>query len=169
MSFWNKVAEELKRAAQGGWEAVRDGAKLAVEKSEEMAKIGKLRYRIYTNHKQAEKLFNELGGIVYEMAKPPYENPLSRPEVTRLVEEIRKVEEEIALLEEEIEAIRKGSQIEEEEEAKAPEPATTEAKAEGEPQPAPPQPEKAEDAAEKAQPAEQGQAQPAETKEPEQK
>ncbi len=108
MSFWDKVTEELKRAAHGGWEAVRGGAKLAVEKSEEMARIGKVRYRIYTNHKQAEKLFNELGGMVYETAKPPYENPLSRPEITRLVEEIRKIEDEIAQLEEEIENIRKG-------------------------------------------------------------
>ena len=116
MSFWDKVTEELKKAAQGGWEAVRGGAKLAVEKSEEMAKIGKLRYRIYTNHKQAEKLFNELGGMVYEMAKPPYENPLSRPEVTRLIEEIRKIETEIARLEEEIEKIRKGGPEEKKEE-----------------------------------------------------
>ncbi len=121
MSFWDKVTEELKKAAQGGWEAVRGGAKLAVEKSEEMAKIGKLRYRIYTNHKQAEKLFNELGGMVYEMAKPPYENPLSRPEVTRLIEEIRKVEDEIARLEEEIENIRRGgAEAKEEKEAEKP-------------------------------------------------
>ncbi len=124
MSFWDKVTEELKRAAQGGWEAVRGGAKLAVEKSEEMAKIGKLRYRIYTNHKQAEKLFNELGGMVYETAKPPYENPLSRPEITRLVEEIRKIEDEIAQLEEEIENIRKGGV--EEKETEEPEKAAPE-------------------------------------------
>ncbi|GEM_PF-1291749 len=107
MAFWDRVREELKKAAHEGWEAVKGGAKVAAEKSEEVAKTSKLRYKAYTTHKKAEKLFTELGGIVYDLAKPPYENPLSKPEVMKLVEDIKKVEEETAKIEEEIERVKK--------------------------------------------------------------
>ncbi|MBI5345121.1 MAG: hypothetical protein HZB83_07280 [Deltaproteobacteria bacterium] len=77
MGFWNNVNDELKKAVEEGWTAVKEGAK-----------IGKMRLQIYSLHKKAEGLFAEIGGTVYDMAKPPYENPLSRPEVLRLIEEI---------------------------------------------------------------------------------
>ncbi|HLC18890.1 MAG TPA: hypothetical protein VJM57_07755 [Thermodesulfobacteriota bacterium] len=96
MSFWENVNEELKRAAKEGWEAVKDSAK-----------IGKNRYKVHTLHKKAEKLFAEIGGIVYDMAKPPYENPLSRPAVLKLIEDIKKIEQESTALEEEIAKTRK--------------------------------------------------------------
>lgn len=107
VSFWVKVREDLKKAAQEGWAAVKDGAKIAAEKSEEVARVGKFRYQAYTSHRQAEKLFTELGGTVYDLAKPPYENPLSNSEVMKLVEDIRKVEEESAELEKKIEEVKK--------------------------------------------------------------
>ncbi len=107
MAFWERVKEELTKAAQEGWGAVKEGAKIAAEKSEEMAKVGKLRYRTHTLNKQAEKLFADLGGHVYEMAKPPYENPLSNAEVMKLVEEIKKVEEEKAHVEKDVEEAKK--------------------------------------------------------------
>jgi hypothetical protein len=103
MAFWDRVKDELRKAAQEGWGAVKEGAKIAAEKSEEVAKVGKLRYRTHTLNKQAEKLFADLGGQVYEMAKPPYENPLSNAEVTKIVE----VEEEKAGVEAEIEQAKK--------------------------------------------------------------
>ncbi len=92
MSFWESVNTELKKAAGTGWSAVRDSAK-----------IGKIRYKKHNLHKDAGKLFAELGGVVYDMAKPPYdENPLSRSEVLKLIEDIKKVEDESSALEDEI-------------------------------------------------------------------
>lgn len=96
MGFWNNVNDELKKAVEEGWTAVRDGAK-----------IGKLRLQLYSLHKKAEGLFAEMGGIVYDMARPPYENPLSRPEVLKLIEDIKKIEEEALRVEEEVKQVRK--------------------------------------------------------------
>ncbi|MBI5599331.1 MAG: hypothetical protein HY890_06275 [Deltaproteobacteria bacterium] len=106
-TFWSRVKEDLKKAAQEGWDVVKEGAKVTAEKSEAVAKVVKLRYDVHKCHKRAEKLFCDLGGAVYDMAKPPYENPLSKPDVTRLVEEIKGIEAEAAKLKAEIEAIRK--------------------------------------------------------------
>ena len=107
MAFWDKVSGELKKAAKEGWSAVKEGARVASEKGEEVAKVGKLRYKAYTTNKDAEKLFTELGGAVYDLAKPPYENPLSNDEVMRLVDEIKKIEAETARVETEMEEARK--------------------------------------------------------------
>lgn len=100
MGFWQSVNEELKKAVEEGWTVVK-----------ESARIGKLRLRIHNLHRRAEKLFAEIGGIVYDMASPPWENPLSRPEVLKLVEEIKKIEEEASALEEEIAKIRKKEKV----------------------------------------------------------
>ena len=105
MAFWDKVSSELKKAAHEGWAAVKEGAKLAGTKGEEVAKHGRFRYRAYTTHKEAESLFTELGGAVYDMARPPYENPLSNPAVMRLIERIKKIEAETASLEQKIEGL----------------------------------------------------------------
>lgn len=95
MSFWEKVNNELKRAVEEGWSVLKD-----------TARIGKLRYNKYTLTRKADKCFSKIGGIVYEMAKPPWENPLSRPEVLKLVEEIKKLESEMTALEEEIDRVK---------------------------------------------------------------
>lgn len=95
MGFWEKVNTELKKAVEEGWTAVKGSAR-----------IGKLKYNKNALNRKAEKCFAEIGGIVYDMAKPPWENPLSRPDVLKLIEEIKKVESEIADLEEEIEKAR---------------------------------------------------------------
>ncbi|MEK7679662.1 MAG: hypothetical protein AAB356_05675 [Deltaproteobacteria bacterium] len=98
MGFWDYVNDEMKKAVGQGISAVKEGAKL-----------GRLKLRVHTLHKKAEGLFAELGGIVYDMARPPLENPLSRPEVIRLVAEIKKIEKEAALLEEEMKKARGGA------------------------------------------------------------
>lgn len=94
--FWSSVNTELKKAVEESWSAFK-----------ESARIGKLRYRIHTLHKKAEKHFAEIGGMVYDMAKPPWENPLSRPEVLKIINEIKKIESETSALEEEIEKLKK--------------------------------------------------------------
>ncbi len=87
MAFWESVNKELKKA---------------VGEVSTVAKTGKQRLKVHNLHKQAEKIFTDLGGLVYDMAKPPYKNPLEDPVAMRLVEEIRKLEEEAALIEETI-------------------------------------------------------------------
>lgn len=96
MGFWDKVNDEFKKAVEEGWDAVREGAK-----------IGKLKYRKHTLHKSAEKRFAEIGGIVYDLARSPSDNPIARPDVLKLIEEIKRLEAETEALDREIEATRK--------------------------------------------------------------
>ncbi|MFQ5735656.1 MAG: hypothetical protein ACE5GY_02205 [Thermodesulfobacteriota bacterium] len=99
MGFWDNVNEELKKAVGEGWTAVRDNAR-----------IGKLRLRISSLHKKADKHFSEIGGKVYEMygeageVKP---NPLESAGIIQLVEEINVIEAEVREIEAEIAAIRR--------------------------------------------------------------
>ncbi len=109
MAFWDRVSAELIKAAAEGWEAVKAGTKVAAEKSEEVAKTGKLRYKSHTVHKKADKLFGQLGGIVYDMAEPPFENPLLRADVQRLLEDIKQVEQEATSIDEEVERVKKSA------------------------------------------------------------
>ncbi len=106
MSFWERMRDELKRAMEEGWLVVKEGAKVAAVKTEDMAKIGKLRYQVYGLNRKAEKHLTEIGGRVYDMAKPPWENPLSDQEILRLVEEVKKVEEDIKRIEAEISRLK---------------------------------------------------------------
>ncbi len=95
MGFWDNVNDEMKKAVGQGISAVKEGAKL-----------GRLKLRVHALHKKAEGLFAELGGMVYDMADPPWENPLSRPEVLKAVAELKKLEQEAASLEEELKKAR---------------------------------------------------------------
>lgn len=100
MGFWDKVNDEFKKAVEEGWEAVREGAK-----------IGKLKYRRHTLHKSAEKRFAEIGGIVYDMTKSPGDNPLARPDVLKLLDDIKKLEAETEAVDREIEATKKKEKV----------------------------------------------------------
>lgn len=95
MGFWEHVNQELKRAMEEGWSAVKENAK-----------VGKLRLNIHNLHKEAEGHFKSVGGIVYEMAYDPSENPLHKPEVQRHIGEIRRIEADTERLEEEIRKLR---------------------------------------------------------------
>jgi hypothetical protein len=91
MGFWEHVNQELKRAVEEGWTAVK-----------ESARIGKLRLNIHNLHKDAERHFKDIGGIVYEMAVDPSENPLHKPEVQRHIGEIKRIETQAEALEAQI-------------------------------------------------------------------
>ncbi len=95
MAFWESVNTGLKKAVDEGWTAVRDSAR-----------IGKSRYKLHSLHKQAEALFAEIGGIVYDMADSKGDNPLSRPEVRDLIDDIKRVEALSSEIEHEIEMTR---------------------------------------------------------------
>lgn len=95
MGFWDHVNDELKKAVEEGWSAVKEGAR-----------TGKLKLRIHNLHRDAERRFKEMGGIVYEASATPAENPLERADIQRLVGEIKNIERETAELEEEIARLR---------------------------------------------------------------
>jgi hypothetical protein len=109
MAFWERVREDLKKAAKEGWEVAKGGVKVAAEKGKEISKIEKLRLRAFAAHRRAEKLIYEFGGAVYEMAKPPYENPFSDPKIKAMAEEIKKLEGEVMAVDAEIKAIKEES------------------------------------------------------------
>jgi len=90
MGFWDNVNDELKKAMGEGWSAVKENAK-----------IGKLRLKISSLHRKAEKNFSEIGGKVYEMANRTGEtgNPLESKDITQLIEEIRATEAEVSEIE----------------------------------------------------------------------
>ncbi len=81
MGFWENVNDELKKAVEEGWTVVK-----------ESAKTGKLRISIHNLNKRIEKHLAEIGGIVYDSSKLPWENPLSNPEVLKVIEAIKKIE-----------------------------------------------------------------------------
>lgn len=95
MGFWDHVNQELKRAVEEGWTAVK-----------ESARIGKLRLGIHNLHKDAERHFKDIGGIVYELSIDPSENPLHKPEVQRHIGEIKRIQTQTEALEKEIEKLK---------------------------------------------------------------
>jgi hydroxymethylpyrimidine pyrophosphatase-like HAD family hydrolase len=105
--FWNTVKTDLKKAVEEGWIVVKDGAKHAAERSEEVAKTGKLKYKAHVLHKDAEKLFADLGGVIYDLSNgKSKKNPLQNREVSRLVEEIRQLENNASVMEDDITNIK---------------------------------------------------------------
>jgi len=97
MSFWEDVNTGIKHAVAEGWHVLKDSAR-----------VGHLRYDRYMLHRKAERFFAELGGRVFEAASASTDNPLVRPEVERLIDEIRGVETEISFVNEEILKVRAG-------------------------------------------------------------
>lgn len=91
MGFWDRVNDEMKKAAVEGWEAFK-----------ESARVGMLRYQTYLLHKKADRLFARIGGLTYEMSKTPDSNPLKKPEILSIVAEIAGIETEAAGLDAEI-------------------------------------------------------------------
>ena len=101
MSFWDEVRKGLEEGAQ----ALKKGAEVVAEKTEEAAKTAKLRYNIYTVRQGIKKSFTELGAHVFELAestKPPI---WKDEEVLSFVADIREGRSKIEELEAEIEAV----------------------------------------------------------------
>ena len=57
MSFWDEVKKGLEEGAQ----ALKKGAEVVAEKTEDTAKTARLRYSIYTVRQSIRKAFTELG------------------------------------------------------------------------------------------------------------
>lgn len=95
MSFLDSVNEELRKAVEEGWTALK-----------ESAQSGKLRLKLHNLNREAEKRLREIGGIVYEAEKRLEEDPLKRPEVQRLIAEVKQIEAETEVLREELEKVK---------------------------------------------------------------
>jgi hypothetical protein len=101
MSFWDEVRKGLEEGAQ----ALKKGAEAVAEKTEEAAKIAKLRYSIYTVRQGIKKDFTELGAHVFELAEQGKDPVWKDEEVLSLVEQVRDARVKIGELEKEIEAV----------------------------------------------------------------
>lgn len=95
MNFLDSVNEELKKAVEEGWAALK-----------ESAQSGRLRLKLHNLNREAEKRFREIGGIVYESERLHREDPLKSPELQRLVGEIRQIEAETEALREELKKLK---------------------------------------------------------------
>jgi hypothetical protein len=101
MSFWDEVRKGLEEGAQ----ALRKGAEVVAEKTEEAAKIAKLRYSIYTVRQGIKKDFTELGAHVFELAEQGKAPVWKDEQVLSIIEQVRDARAKIGGLEEEIEAV----------------------------------------------------------------
>jgi hypothetical protein len=101
MSFWDEVRKGLEEGAQ----ALKKGAEVVAEKTEEAAKIAKLRYNIYSVRQGIKKDFTELGAHVFELAEQG-EAPVWKDEqVLSLIKQVRDARVTIGELEKEVEAV----------------------------------------------------------------
>lgn len=127
MSFWDEVRKGLEEGAQ----ALKKGAEVVAEKTEEAAKIAKLRYSIYTVRQGIKKDFTELGAHVFELAEQGMAPVWKDENVLSIIEQVRDARAKIGDLEEEVEAVSarieetpvpEESEDSEESESPAPEP-----------------------------------------------
>lgn len=101
MSFWDEVKKGLEEGAQ----ALKKGAEVVAEKTEDAAKIARLRYSIYTVRQSIRKAFTELGAHVFELAEQGKPSVWEDEAVLSYLQDVRDGREKIAALEDEIRAI----------------------------------------------------------------
>lgn len=102
MSLWDKV----KIGLEEGVMAVKDGATIIAIKTEEMARIAKMKYDIYTLNRKIEKSFTEIGARVYDLAQEEPVEIFDDDQVKKYIEDIKKYEKEIKEIETSIENIK---------------------------------------------------------------
>jgi len=101
MSFW----EEVRKGLEEGAHALKKGAEVVAEKTEETAKIAKLRYDIHLQRQSIKRTFTELGGHVFELAEHGSATVWDDEEVTTYIAAVRDARERIKKLEIEIAAV----------------------------------------------------------------
>ena len=86
------------------WEKVKKGFILAVERTDELTKIGKLKLDIAGIHRKIKQHFEELGGRVYELTKTgKRKKPVIDDEnVLELIKRIKCLEKELTEEEKEL-------------------------------------------------------------------
>ena len=98
MSFW----EEVRKGLEEGAHALKKGAEVVAEKTEETAKIAKLRYEVHLQRQNIKRTFTELGGHIFELAEQGGTAVWDDEEVTIFIAAIRDARERIKQLEKEI-------------------------------------------------------------------
>lgn len=101
MSFWDEVRKGLEEGAQ----ALKKGAEVVAEKTEEAAKVAKLRYDIHAQRQSIKKTFTELGGHVFELAEQGHATVWGDEQVSAHLAAIREARQKISELEKEMAAV----------------------------------------------------------------
>ena len=115
--FWKKVREAVQGAAEDGAEALKEGAAAVADRAPKMAsavagksrdalRIADLRIQIHRSNIQAEQLFSELGGRVYEVLGKGVGPVGDDPEARSLVEKVRVLEKDIEDAERQVAGLR---------------------------------------------------------------
>ena len=101
MSFWDEVKKGLEEGAQ----ALKKGAEVVAEKTEDTAKTARLRYSIYTVRQSIRKAFTELGAHVFELAEHDKPSVWDDEAVLSYLQDVRDGRQKIAELEDEIRTV----------------------------------------------------------------
>jgi len=91
------------------WHKVKKGFILAVEKSDELTRMGKLKMDIVGTHRNIKKNFEELGGRIYELTKTGRrKKSVTEDEgVSKLMKNIKKLEKELTQKEKQLDKLFK--------------------------------------------------------------
>ncbi len=88
--LWDRIREGLK-----------DGFQMAIEKTEELSRLGRIKMEISSLHSEIRKLFTELGGEIYSVYKE--KGKLTKTEkITEVLKKIEELEEKLKEKEEEL-------------------------------------------------------------------
>ncbi|HEY5649519.1 MAG TPA: hypothetical protein VIU33_08470, partial [Nitrospiria bacterium] len=91
----SSLRSEAKTFAQKGASSARKGADSVRNEAQRVASLGNLRYKLFRLNQDAQKIFTEIGGRVYEQAKDGETDISLDEKTTSLVEKAVKSETEI--------------------------------------------------------------------------
>ncbi len=94
------------------WERIRksvaEGVSVAAEKTEELTKLGKLKFEILNTKRKISKTFTELGSMTYDAFKGGKSNEIAKSsEVKDLINTIKELEAELDGKEEKFDEMKK--------------------------------------------------------------
>lgn len=96
MSLLEKIKREIAK-----------GISHVAERTEETARIAKLKIEISSLHKKIEEAFTEIGGRVYELEKEGKKDVLECDEIKKLIKQIRSYEQALSENEKGLEELKK--------------------------------------------------------------
>ncbi len=94
------------------WERIRksvaEGVSVAAEKTEELTKLGKLKFEILNTKRKISKTFTELGSMNYDAFKGGKSNEIAKSsEVKDLINTIKELEAELDGIEQKFDEMKK--------------------------------------------------------------
>lgn len=107
--LWDGIKRSLSDWFSKAEEKADGLAKEAVDRVEEIAKVGKIKLDILQIKREVEKRFAELGGIVYQLiVDEGIKNVENNEKIKSVIEEIKRLEEKLRNKEEEYKRIKGG-------------------------------------------------------------